>query len=95
MPVRRREGALEKAIFKEKERMHVGRQPSAAWGKRGRETMARMPPVKGCGEESAGVRPVKALSPLPSSVVAGPGAEKEAGGVCVCFLVGSCQHMWR
>ena len=23
------------------------------------------------------------LSPLPSSVVAGPGAEKEAGGVCV------------
>ena len=64
--------------------MHVGRQPNAAWGKRERETMARIPPVKGCGLESAGVRPVKVLSPLPSSVVAGPGAEKEAGGVCVC-----------
>ena len=60
--------------------MHVGSQPGAAAGKWGRETMARIRPVKGCGLESAGVRPGRVLSPLPSSVVAGPGAE--GGGRC-------------
>ena len=63
--------------------MHVDNQQSAAAGKWGRETMARIPPVRGCGLESAGVRPVRVLSPLQSSIAAGTGAENEAAGVCV------------
>lgn len=65
--------------------MHVDSQPGAAAGKWGRETMARIPPVKGCGLESAGVRPVRVLSPLPSPVVAGPVQRKRQEG-CVCMF---------
>ena len=65
--------------------MHVDSQPGAAVGKWGRQTMARIPPVKGCGLESAGVRPVRVLSPLPSPVVAGPVQRKRQEG-CVCMF---------